>query len=407
MLHTKLAFVALMCWTFGFSDAQLGNLLAPVAGIIGGTENEQLCNLDTAGIISYYGYVPETHYVTTADGYILTVHCLSNATARNSSLNPVIAWHGLSDASHTFVINSLDQSLGFLLADRGYFVCLPNARGNTYSKGYTNSSRNSNIFYGSFWEFSWDQIAQFDVPAVIDAVLSWTGKSKVIYVGHSQGSTTMFALLSTQPSYNDKISIFAALAPVTFFSNSTGPSFKGASPFVSFFEGLYGYEFLNHTSLQTLATFIVCSLPTQALCANLMFFLFGYSSHLNEEKLPVFLCKSPSDYAWGQYTQYVQLAGVDAFQKYDFHWQNPMKYGQSSPPQYDLTKVRAPVALFHSGGDDMTADPDVQNLKSRLSNCVFEQHLDASLDFDHLDYIWAEDVREIVYDDLINLIQNY
>ncbi len=82
-------------------------------------------------------------------------------------------------------------------------------------------------------------------------------------------------------------------------------------------------------------------------------------------------------------------------------------YGQSSPPQYDLTQVSAPVALFHSDTDLTTANVDVQILKSQLSNLVFVQHLDASVAFSHLDYIWAKDVVEIVYVDLFNLIKDY
>lgn len=121
------------------------------------------------------------------------------------------------------------QNLAFLLADNGYIVCLPNARGNTYSRGYTNSTRNANLPVGLFWQFSWDQIAEFDVSAVIDAVRSWTGKSKVIYIGHSQGATTMFALLSSKPEYNDKISIFAGLGPVTFFKHTTCLPYVAAS----------------------------------------------------------------------------------------------------------------------------------------------------------------------------------
>lgn len=126
-----------------------------------------------------------------------------------------------------FLLCSLNTA--FLLADQGYYVCLPNARGNGFSQGYINASRNANIPVNPYWRFSWDQIAEFDVPAVIDAVLDWTKKSKVIYIGHSQGATTMFALLSSNPSYNKKISIFAALAPVVYFSHTTSPLFVGAS----------------------------------------------------------------------------------------------------------------------------------------------------------------------------------
>jgi lysosomal acid lipase/cholesteryl ester hydrolase len=41
-----------------------------------------------------------------------------------------------------------------------------------------------------------------------------TGSAKVGYVGHSQGTTTMFALLSAQPDFSSKLTTFVALAPV-------------------------------------------------------------------------------------------------------------------------------------------------------------------------------------------------
>lgn len=66
------------------------------------------------------------------------------------------------------------------------------------------------------------------MPAVIDAVLSWYGKLQVIYIGHSQGTTTLFALLSLKPGYNAKIYIFIALAPVTYFSRNTSLLYRAS-----------------------------------------------------------------------------------------------------------------------------------------------------------------------------------
>lgn len=127
-----------------------------------------------------------------------------------------------------------------------------------------------------------------------------------------------------------------------------------------------------------------------------------------KDKLPVFTCKSPADFSWGQFTQYAQLAKFDEFQKYDYHWLiNLAKYGQLTPPAYDITKITAPTALFYSDSDVTTNIIDIQRLKSKLFSLVYEQRLPASLGFNHLDYVWAKDVRQIVYNDLINLIKLY
>lgn len=54
-----------------------------------------------------------------------------------------------------------------------------------------------------FWNFSFHEIGYFDVAAMIDYILNETKKSKLFYIGHSQGTTALMALLATRPTYND------------------------------------------------------------------------------------------------------------------------------------------------------------------------------------------------------------
>lgn len=56
-------------------------------------------------------------------------------------------------------------------------------------------------------------MAQFDLPAMIDYVLSVTAEDKLYYIGHSQGTTVAFALLSESPKYNEKVYICRKLLP--------------------------------------------------------------------------------------------------------------------------------------------------------------------------------------------------
>lgn len=41
---------------------------------------------------------------------------------------------------------------------------------------------------------------------MIDFILERTGRKQLIYIGHSQGASAVFALLSERPEYNRKIS---------------------------------------------------------------------------------------------------------------------------------------------------------------------------------------------------------
>lgn len=54
--------------------------------------------------------------------------------------------------------------IAFILADAGYDVWLGNARGNTYSKRHISFRHEDS----EFWDFSWHEMAYFDVPAEID-----------------------------------------------------------------------------------------------------------------------------------------------------------------------------------------------------------------------------------------------
>jgi pimeloyl-ACP methyl ester carboxylesterase len=62
-----------------------------------------------------------------------------------------------------------------------------------------------------FWNFSFDEIALYDLPAMVNYILDKTNQSKLFYVGHSQGNMVAFARLSTCPEFNSKIKLFLAL----------------------------------------------------------------------------------------------------------------------------------------------------------------------------------------------------
>ena len=66
-------------------------------------------------------------------------------------------------------------------------------------------------------------MGEFDVPANINYIYSITNQ-KVIYIGHSQGTTSMFAALSEpeiSKKFESKIEKFIALAPIVYLANQS------------------------------------------------------------------------------------------------------------------------------------------------------------------------------------------
>lgn len=98
-----------------------------------------------------------------------------------------------------------------------------NARGSSYSRNHTTLNPDTD---SKFWNFSWHEIGIYDLPASIDYILEVTNSNSLYYVGHSQGSTSMYVMASELPEYNTKIKYYAHLAPIAFMGHLVSPPFK-------------------------------------------------------------------------------------------------------------------------------------------------------------------------------------
>jgi len=103
----------------------------------------------------------------------------------------------------------------FVAARAGYDVWLGNSRGNKYSHEHVKLDSQD----PAFWDFDWEKMGDYDVPASIDFIIKKTGFPKVTVLAHSQGTSQIFYALShLEESLADKINIFIAMAPVTLMN---------------------------------------------------------------------------------------------------------------------------------------------------------------------------------------------
>ena len=140
----------------------------------------------------------------TEDGYILALHRIPHGKGADPAVQrPVIfVQHGLLCSSADWVVSDPAKGLGYILADAGYDVWLGNYRGNTYSRNHT--VLDPEHTRSGFWDFTWDEMAKFDLPTMIEYVLETTGEQELFYAGHSMGTTGFMAMHHYRPDIGEK-----------------------------------------------------------------------------------------------------------------------------------------------------------------------------------------------------------
>jgi len=398
-----------------------------------------------SALVTPEGYPLEEHFVTTEDGYILRMFRIpegrtgstlspDSSTAGEADQKqmlqevqkrvlqngrprpPVLLQHALLDCSASWVNNGAAQSLGFMLADAGFDVWMGNVRGNTFSRNHTTLPTGSE----EFWDFSWDDMAAKDLPAMVGHVLNATGAPSVGYVGHSQGTAMLLAAVSENPRLASKVSAAVLLAPVAFTSFISSSPIRAMAELDTeeVFEALGSKEFLPSRKVNHDAWSRLCHLFLSA-CGDAIGMICGYSAeNMNTTRLPLYLAYTPAGTSvknMAHWSQGVRRREPE-FLKYDYGtscrgWLgqrrpcNQHAYGQRRAPSYDLSRVTVPLMLI-SGGRDKLADPrDVQLLREALPpNTVAAWHQEPS--YEHLDFTWAKNAHRLIYPRLIAFLAN-
>lgn len=364
---------------------------------------------DFADICALFGYETEEHIVQTNDRYLLGLHRLPYRKGEEgmrinqgegSIRKPVVyLHHGLLMCSEVWVCLTDEQRcLPFRLVERGYDVWLGNNRGNKYSKKSATSSPLSN----DFWDFSIDQFAFYDVPDSIEYVLKVTEQPSLSYIGFSQGTAQAFAALSIHPTLNKKCDVFVALAPAmapSGLSNAIVDSLMKASPIFLFL--LFGrrsvlssttmwqsilyppiFVWMIEKSLSVLFNWKCRNIaPSQKLAGY--FHLFSFTS-------------TKSVVHW------FQIIRNRSFQFYDDELQAPLSMVATGrfykPVKYPIKNIKTPIVLLY-GDSDSIVDIDVM-LRGLPRGTVAK----AIKGYEHLDFLWAEDVDKQVFGDVFEAL---
>ncbi|XP_020807377.1 lipase 1 [Drosophila serrata] len=354
---------------------------------------KQDSTLSVDKLIAKYGYEAEVHHVTTEDGYILTLHRI-----RKEGAQPFLLQHGLVDSSAGFVVMGPNVSLAYLLADHNYDMWLGNARGNRYSRNHTTLDPDES----KFWDFSWHEIGMYDLPAMIDHVLKVTGFPKLHYGGHSQGCTSFFVMCSMRPAYNEKVLSMQAMAPAVYAKETEDhPYIRAISLYFNSLVGSSIREMFNGEFR------FLCRMTeeTERLCIEAVFGIVGRNwNEFNRKMFPVILGHYPAGVAAKQVKHFIQIIKSGRFAPYSYSSNKNMQlYREHLPPRYNLSQVTVPTFVYYSTNDLLCHPHDVEAMCDDLGN-VTGKYLVPQKEFNHMDFLWATDVRKMLYRRMLQVL---
>lgn len=303
-------------------------------------------------VINESGYRGDFYSIETDDGYIVGVHRIQSKSSMNSTRYPVFIMHGFLTTPISFLITGIENSLPFILADNGYDVFLGSRRGTKFST----SHRNLSVESKEFWNFDWHEIGLYDLKAMIDFTLEVTNTTKCFFIGYSQGNTELLVLLSSRPQYNNVIIQSHMMSCASTLLNVHEMGTFLSPLLINYAQKHDDFLYLNMGSFiplqMELAKMLCSSLrPLRVeICKSIIYFMVGRNRRSTEIDpgiyVTVFKYLSPK-VGIKQLLHFAQTIMSKRFQQYDYGSEkNLILYNSTTPPEYDLTKVVAPIYLF-------------------------------------------------------------
>ncbi|CAA6661395.1 unnamed protein product [Spirodela intermedia] len=322
--------------------------------------------------------------VQTDDGFLLAVQRIQDGknTQKFGSPRPVFLQHGLFQGGDTWFLNPTEQSLGFVLADHGFDVWVGNV----------------------FWEWSWQELAEYDLKCMVNYVYSVTN-SKVLFVGHSQGTIMGLAAL-TKPEVVDMIEAAALLSPISYLDHISSQLVLRAVGMhldqVLLTMGIHELNFRNDLGVRIMD--YLCDGFMD--CGNILSAITGKNCCFNDSRVEYYLEYEPHPSSVKNINHLFQMIRKGTFTKYDYGvWGNLKHYGRMHPPPYDLAAIPKSLPLWMAyGGNDALADTtDVERMMRGLSSEPETVYLDS---YGHIDFIYSVNAKVDIYDKMISFFSS-
>lgn len=342
-------------------------------------------DLNTQEMAMAHGYPCENYTAVTPDGYILLFFRILGRRnepieeARKHRRQPVILQHGLVDSSDLYVLNE-NPALGYMLADAGFDVWLPNFRGNKYTKMH----KTLNPKDKEFWKFSVDELIKYDFKTIFTKVIEVTKYDKVSYAGHSMGGGAFLAAASRDHEFFAKhTKSYVGLAPSTRSLNSVYIiRLANYLKIINTLKFLGIYEVLNLSGkVKDLFSLFCDNLPD--VCSLLVKLLADqHPDYDNKERYGVFFNHYPCGTSTDLVIHMIQQSTHHGYYEYQ-------RYPWNMPKEYDFTKFPAsiPVAIYAGASDLLVSIKDARWLRDKVNTTGTVKEYKEYEGYGHLTFI--------------------
>ncbi|QPG72742.1 hypothetical protein FOA43_000043 [Brettanomyces nanus] len=333
--------------------------------------------------------------LVTEDGFVIVLNRLVDRKILRADHNckPILMIHGLLQSSGAFLSGGY-KSLAYLLVQNGYDVWLGNNR-----CGFDPQHTRYSINDPRMWDWDLTEMCKYDLTCMIDQVLKITKYSgKISLLGHSQGTTEITMLLSSQLSlgYEEKIDKCVLLAPAVY-----GGHLVNRKLFIKFM------RFLPN-SLFDLFFGIHAFIPIMMFMRNHMYRspMYGLSSYAMFSYL-----FTSDDYRWDRSLRDIHFLFAPSYQssKLMKWWLKGKGFREGKAildEDVPWFNASTPELLLVIGEQDRLVDGNLfyEHLKAKEVSMQGKFSRLSIPEYNHLDVMWADAVQETVGREMLHFL---
>ncbi|XP_027199870.2 lysosomal acid lipase/cholesteryl ester hydrolase-like [Dermatophagoides pteronyssinus] len=415
------------------------DFLIKIIHLTPGTIHHNDTNKNIFELIESRGFRYESHFIQTGNGYILQYVRIVNPFLSSSKIKaPILLHHGFQTNGQQWFINrdgflnengdyveldpdnddrliidnkngTVGNTIGFVLSNRGYDVWIANYRGSFYSKNHTTLDIHST----EFWSFSMDNMIEEDLKSSIDYIRHLTNRTSIGYIGHSQGSFMMFALLSKHPEYSSYVKPYISLSPIIYLSSIDALWYH--YKFIRLVEKslrLYPHEFPMFRKYFIYINNCCENILMNRLCFLYLRFVNGQNyDESYKNRIGIYMNNMLTGASAWNAAQLLQIplnGGEPRYFDFNDDDLNRQHYnGQTIPPIYNISNIRSKnIAFIYPPNDIFNIMTDIEKLKSNLKFELIDDYMLPD-NISHIGMIWSKDVGHTINKRIIKILTKY